>query len=107
MIALLIWLSSMQRWWAGAPTTYVSAFIMTGTMVGAYAGWAFDEVDDAREERRMFWVIGFMVVLPRPREAGCREPGAHDGVAVVHSSSRLQQTVKLLFLSEVEREDGV
>jgi hypothetical protein len=32
-------------------------------VISAYAGWAFDEVDDAREERRMLWVLGLIAVL--------------------------------------------
>jgi hypothetical protein len=63
VIALFIWLSSMKRWWADALTTYVSAFIMSGAMIGAYAGWAFDEMDDPGEERRMLWTIGLIAVL--------------------------------------------
>ena len=47
LIALVIWFGSMKRWWVDALTTYVSAVIMTGLMIGAYAGWAFDEVDDS------------------------------------------------------------
>ncbi len=61
--ALVIWLSSMKRWWADALTTYVSVLIMSGAMIGAYAGWALDEVDDAREERRMLRAIGLIGVL--------------------------------------------
>lgn len=51
ILAVVLWCESAKQWWAEALSTYVVGLLMVGGGIGAYAGWAFDEVDDPREER--------------------------------------------------------
>lgn len=62
VITLMIWLGSMNRWWADALMTYVSVLIMSGAVIGAYAGWALDEVDEPQEECWLVLVVGLIGV---------------------------------------------
>jgi hypothetical protein len=52
-ITLAVWLRSLNAWWARALETYVFAFVLCGGGVGAYGGWALDDVDDPARERKI------------------------------------------------------
>lgn len=49
----------MKPWWSEELSTYVVGLLLVGGAIGAYAGWAFDEIDDPVEERR----LGLRIVL--------------------------------------------
>jgi hypothetical protein len=59
VVAMLLWLHSVKQWWSEELSIYVVGLLLVGGAIGAYAGWAFDEIDDPVEERR----LGVRIVL--------------------------------------------
>ncbi len=52
-LGLLLWLRSVEAWWADPVGTYLVMLILAGGGVGAYGGWALDNVDDRRQSRKI------------------------------------------------------
>lgn len=63
VLAVLLWLQSVKAWWSAALSSYVMGLLLVGGGVGAYAGWAFDDVDDPKEERRLGVIVLLLWVL--------------------------------------------
>lgn len=49
----IIWLDSVDAWWAEPVATYLIMLILAGGSVSAYGGCALDDMDDARAERKV------------------------------------------------------
>jgi hypothetical protein len=76
-VGLMFWLHSLNSWWTDALAKYGFYFLFTAGFVGTYAPWAFDDVLDLEEERRLefaclLMVFGIPLVFVLGQQALCQ-----------------------------------
>ena len=103
-VGLLFWLYFLNNWWTTALAKYGSFFLYTAGFVGAYAPWAFDDILDLEEERRLemaclFMVFGIPLILVLGQQALCQpfELGAGPWPIWADVSSRVMVSTGALF----------
>jgi hypothetical protein len=77
LVGFIFWLYFLSFWWTTALARYFVYFLFTAGFVGTYAPWAFDNILDPEEERRLeraclLGVFGLPLVFVLGQQALCQ-----------------------------------